>query len=93
MKALELKQDENHGIVKLQLETQVEIEAQHHLLFLLVPSPALFFLLVAEGITINTKDSEQVVRYLFLRTGKLYRRMNFYCLSSSLIHIVAGWKT
>ena len=53
---LELKQDENHGIVKLRLKTLVEIEAQHHLPFLPVPFHALFFLFVAEGRTINTKE-------------------------------------
>ena len=56
VKDLELKQDENHGIVKLRLKTLVEIEAQHHLPSLPVPFHALFFLFVAEGRTINTKE-------------------------------------
>lgn len=54
---LELKQDENHGIVKLQLKTLVEIEARYHLPFLPVPSHALFFPFAAECRQINAKNN------------------------------------
>jgi hypothetical protein len=54
-KALELKQDENRGIVKLLLEIPVELEAQHHLL-LLVSSDGLLFPLVAK-ITVKTESN------------------------------------
>jgi len=55
-KAFELKQDKNRGIVKLQLEIPVELEAQHHLL-LLVSSDALLFQLVAK-ITVKTESNK-----------------------------------
>lgn len=42
-------QNENHGILKWQLEIRAELEAQHRRLSLLVTSDALFFQLVVDA--------------------------------------------
>lgn len=61
-KECDLKQDENHETEKLEQEILVAIEAQHHLLFLIVPFPALFYLLGAEVVM-------DQVRYVFVTRG------------------------